>query len=53
MIYSHGVSYVGEWKDGQKHGWGVEGVEDGDGKIGYWLYDMYVGKEKPEELKEQ
>ena len=50
---SDGTKYVGEWKDGERHGRGVEGIEEGEGKTGYWLYGMYVGKEKPEELKEK
>ena len=40
-----------KFENGQRHGRGIQGKESGDGKIGYWLYDMYVGKEKPEELK--
>ena len=51
--YPDGSKYVGEWKDGERHGRGVEGIEEREGKTGYWLYGMYVGKEKPEELKEK
>jgi hypothetical protein len=53
QIYPDGGRYIGEFKDGKKHGRGIEGVDGGDGKVGYWLYGMYVGKEKPEELKEK
>jgi len=48
---NNGKIYVGEFKDGQRHGRGVEGYPGSDGKVGYWLYDMYVGEENPEEFK--
>ena len=51
--FSDGEKYIGEFKDGNRHGRGVESIERRDEKIGYWLYDMYVGHKKPEELKEK
>ena len=36
-----------------KHSRGAEGQEGGDGKFGYWLYDMHVGKVRPEKLEEK
>ena len=52
MIFPNGKKYVGKFKDKMKYGRGVEGYEGGDGKFGYWMFDIYVGKEKPEELRE-
>jgi hypothetical protein len=36
-----------------KHGRRAEGQKGGDGKFGYWLYDIHVGKVRPEELEEK
>ncbi|MHB8810164.1 MAG: hypothetical protein ACYC9M_09145 [Desulfobulbaceae bacterium] len=46
--YPDGYKYVGEWKDGKRHGYGIESYPGNDDKAGYWVDDMYVGKEKPE-----
>ena len=36
-----------------KHSRWAEGQEGGAGKFCYWLYDMYVGKVRPEKLEEK
>ena len=48
LTYADGYKYVGEWKDGKRHGFGIESYPGNVDKAGYWLDDMYVGKEKPE-----
>ena len=50
---SSGTQYIGEFKEGEKHGRGVEGTPGGKGKTGHWIYDMYVGQQKPDELKKK
>jgi hypothetical protein len=32
---------------------GVECTPGGEKKKGYWLHNLYVGKDKPEELEEK
>jgi hypothetical protein len=53
FAYSNDETYEGSWKDGKKHGMGVEGTPGGEKKKGYWLHNLYVGKDKPEELEEK
>jgi len=53
IIYPDGDTYEGSWKDGKKHGMGVEGTPGGEKKKGYWLHNLYAGKDKPEELEEK
>jgi len=51
QINNTGKVYVGSFRNGKRHGFGVEGIEGGEGKVGYWMYGMYVGKEQPEGMK--
>jgi hypothetical protein len=53
LIFPNGEKYEGEFKDGKRHGRGFETTADGRAKLGYWLDDVYVGKEMPEELEQQ
>ena len=47
IIYPGGYKYTGEWKDGKKHGKGIEKISGGETKRGYWVNDKYVGQQKP------
>ncbi|KAG2773894.1 hypothetical protein PC129_g16153 [Phytophthora cactorum] len=42
MVFARG-EYVGEWKDGQRHGYGIERMENGELYEGYWAYDRHNG----------
>ncbi|OWZ17925.1 hypothetical protein PHMEG_0008069 [Phytophthora megakarya] len=42
MTFARG-EYVGEWKDGQRHGYGIERMENGEVYEGYWGYDRHNG----------
>ncbi|CEG47688.1 Leucine rich repeat proteins, some proteins contain F-box [Plasmopara halstedii] len=35
--------YVGEWKDGKRHGYGIERLENGEVYEGYWAHDRHHG----------
>jgi hypothetical protein len=35
--------YVGEWKDGQRHGYGIERLDNGELYEGYWAHDRHNG----------
>ena len=41
------------FKDKMKHSRGAEGQGGVDGKFGSWLYDMHVGKARPEKLEDK
>ena len=53
LTMSSGTQYIGEFRDGEKHGRGVEGTPGGQGKTGHWMYGMYVGQKKPGGLKKK
>lgn len=38
-----GDKYVGEWKDGYKHGVGVMRTPQGDVWVGQWRYNNWLG----------
>ncbi|KAF4146682.1 WW domain-containing protein [Phytophthora infestans] len=42
LVFARG-EYVGEWKDGQRHGYGIERMENGELYEGYWAYDHHNG----------
>ncbi|GMF10179.1 unnamed protein product [Phytophthora lilii] len=42
MAFSRG-EYVGEWKDGQRHGYGIERMDNGELFEGYWAHDRHNG----------
>ncbi|POM59197.1 AAA domain containing hypothetical protein, partial [Phytophthora palmivora] len=42
MTFARG-EYVGEWKDGQRHGYGIERMENGELYEGYWAHDRHNG----------
>ncbi|RLN86964.1 hypothetical protein BBJ28_00012975 [Nothophytophthora sp. Chile5] len=35
--------YVGEWKDGQRHGYGIDRLDNGELFEGYWSHDRHHG----------
>ncbi|RLN91523.1 hypothetical protein BBJ28_00013204 [Nothophytophthora sp. Chile5] len=35
--------YVGEWKDGQRHGYGIDRLDNGELFEGYWAHDRHHG----------
>jgi len=49
----NGMKYVGEFKGSNFHGQGTLIFPDGTKEVGEYKDGMYVGKEKPEELKEK
>ena len=44
FFYSDGSKYVGEWKNGKKHGKGTLTHLDGEKYVGGWKDDKYYGK---------
>ncbi|KAL3669074.1 hypothetical protein V7S43_005458 [Phytophthora oleae] len=42
MAFARG-EYVGEWKDGQRHGYGIERMDNGELYEGYWAHDRHNG----------
>ncbi|KAE9325882.1 hypothetical protein PF008_g16784 [Phytophthora fragariae] len=42
MAFTRG-EYVGEWKEGQRHGYGIERLDNGELFEGYWAYDRHNG----------
>ncbi|KAL4147140.1 hypothetical protein PRNP1_010896 [Phytophthora ramorum] len=42
MLFCRG-EYVGEWKDGQRHGYGIERLDNGELFEGYWAHDHHNG----------
>ncbi|KAK1937928.1 EIN3-binding F-box protein 1 [Phytophthora citrophthora] len=42
MAFARG-EYVGEWKDGQRHGYGIERMDNGELFEGYWAHDCHNG----------
>ena len=52
MLYKDGSTYIGEFKNGQRHGYGISQEKGGEGKLGYWMCDILVGNKKPEALGE-
>ncbi|KAG6590972.1 Leucine rich repeat protein [Phytophthora cinnamomi] len=42
MAFTRG-EYVGEWKEGQRHGYGIERLDNGELFEGYWAHDRHHG----------
>ncbi|RLN53303.1 hypothetical protein BBJ29_000478 [Phytophthora kernoviae] len=42
MAFARG-EYVGEWKEGQRHGYGIERLDNGELFEGYWAHDRHSG----------
>ncbi|KAG7397286.1 F-box/LRR-repeat protein 7 [Phytophthora boehmeriae] len=42
MAFARG-EYVGEWKEGQRHGYGIERLDNGELFEGYWAHDRHNG----------
>ncbi|EGZ07759.1 hypothetical protein PHYSODRAFT_365371, partial [Phytophthora sojae] len=42
MAFTRG-EYVGEWKEGQRHGYGIERLDNGELFAGYWAHDRHNG----------
>ena len=53
LTFPDGQKYVGEFKGSNFHGQGTLIFPDGTKEVGEYKDGMYVGKEKPEELKEK
>ena len=43
-MYDKGAKYVGEWKDGKRHGQGTATFANGDSYVGEWKDDKYHGQ---------
>ena len=46
-----GGKYVGDWQEGKRHGRGYEKRSDGIAMEGFWVNGIFIGLDKPEELK--
>ena len=44
MTYFNGTKYVGEWKDGKRHGYGTFTLPDGGKYVGEFKYDQLDGQ---------
>ncbi|GMF16294.1 unnamed protein product [Phytophthora fragariaefolia] len=42
MAFARG-EYAGEWKEGQRHGYGIERLDNGELFEGYWAHDRHNG----------